>query len=69
MLELLGRIFAIDNPLWYYWPLIIIVGIVYKTMQHDELRAIVRGTVHFVLSMTVFMIVLGVFVFLLSEWA
>lgn len=68
MLELLGRIFAIDNPLWYYWPLIIIVGIVYKTMQYDELRAIVRGAVHFVLSMTAFMIVLGIFVFILSEW-
>ena len=59
MLELLGRIFALDNPLWYYWPLIIIVGIVYKATQHDDGRQIARGAAHFVVSMTVFMVVLG----------
>ncbi len=68
MLELLGRIFSLGNPLWYYWPLIVIVGIVYKTTQHDEPRQIVRSVLHFVASVTGFMIVLALIVFVMSEW-
>jgi hypothetical protein len=68
MLELLGRIFALDNPLWYYWPLIVLVGIVYKATQYDNPRQIARNVAHFVASVTAFMLLLAVLVFAMSEW-
>ena len=68
MIEFLGRLFAAANPLWYFWPLAIVIGAVYKTTQYDKPRDIIRGTLHFVGSVTAFMLVLAVVLFAVDAW-
>ena len=68
MTEFLARLFAASNPLWYYYPLAIVVAVVYKTTQYDDPKAIAKGVVHFVLSVTAFMVILAVVLYALSEW-
>ncbi|MBN2582782.1 MAG: hypothetical protein JXL80_06905 [Planctomycetes bacterium] len=68
MMELLTKLFAASNPLWYYYPLAIVVGIVYKTTQYDDPKAIAKGVLHFFLSVTAFMLILAVVLYGLSEW-
>ena len=69
MFTLLGKLFALGDPLWYYWPLVIIVGLVYKTTQHDDPRAIGRAVLHFAISVTALMLVLALVLYGISEWA
>jgi hypothetical protein len=68
MIDLLAKIFAASNPLWYYYPLAIVVGIVYKTTQYDKPRDIAWGVLHFFVSVTGFMILLAITLYGLSEW-
>ena len=68
MMEILSKLFAADNPLWYYYPLAVVVGLVYKTIQHDHPKDVLKGVVHFVVSVTVFMLVLAVVLCAASEW-
>ena len=66
--HILSRLVAIDNPLWYYYPLAIVVGVVYKTAQHDKPKDILKGAGHFFLSVTVFMLILAIVLYAVSEW-
>ncbi len=66
--DFLSKLFAASNPLWYYWPLGLVVAIVYKTTQYDDPKSIARGVGHFLVSVTAFMIVLAVVLYALSEW-
>jgi hypothetical protein len=68
MIDLLTKLLAVSTPLWYYYPLVVVVGIVYKTTQYDDPKSIARGVVHFVLSVTGFMLLLAVALYGLSEW-
>jgi len=66
--DFLSKLFAASNPLWYYYPLALVVAIVYKTTQYDDPRSIAKGVCHFLVSVTAFMIVLAVILYALSEW-
>lgn len=66
--EILQKLAAAGNPLWYYWPLAVVVGIVYKTAQYDTPRDIAKGVGHFLLSVTGFMLILAVVLYGVSEW-
>ena len=66
--DILARLVAPGNPLWYYYPLAIVVGVVYKTAQHDKPRDILKGAVHFFLSVTAFMLILAIVLYAVSEW-
>jgi ABC-type dipeptide/oligopeptide/nickel transport system permease component len=66
--EFFAKLFAAGNPLWYYYPLAIIIGIVYKTTQYDKPRDIAKGVVHFFFSVTAFMVALAVVLYAVTEW-
>jgi len=68
MFDIVARLFALDNPLWYYWPLAVVIGAVYKTTQYDKPRDIAKGTLHFVGSVTGFMLLLAVVLYAVTEW-
>lgn len=60
--------FAFSNPLWYFWPLAVVIGAVYKTAQYDTPRDIVKGTIHFVASVAGFMLLLAVALYAVAHW-
>jgi hypothetical protein len=66
--KFVADLFAAGNPLWYYYPLAVVIGIVYKTTQYDTVRGVVKGVVHFLVSVTLFMIALAVALYAVSEW-
>jgi hypothetical protein len=66
--DILTKLVAPDNPLWYYYPLAVVVGIVYKTAQHDKPKDILKGAGHFFLSVTGFMLILAIVLYAVSEW-
>lgn len=68
MVDFLGKLFALSNPLWYYWPLAVVIGVVYKTTQYDCPKDILKGTAHFLASVTGFMLLLAVVLFAVVEW-
>lgn len=68
MSNFLAHLLAPSNPLWFYYPLALVIGLVYKTTQFDTPAAILRGLVHFLLSVTLFMIALAVVLYAVSRW-
>jgi hypothetical protein len=66
--NLFAHLFAASNPLWFYYPLALVIGVVYKTTQFDTPAAIFRGVLHFLLSVTLFMIALAVVLYAISQW-
>jgi hypothetical protein len=68
MIDFLARLFALSNPLWYYWPLVVVIGVVYKTTQFDTLKDIARGTLHFIGSVTLFMLALAIVLLIMTNW-
>ncbi|MBE3037543.1 MAG: hypothetical protein IMZ62_01830 [Chloroflexi bacterium] len=55
------------NPLWLYYPLCAIVAVVYKATKFDDPRQIARAALHFFVSVTIGMLVLGVVLYLVSR--
>ena len=68
ILDFLSNLLAADNPLWYCYPLVLVIGLVYKATQYDRPKDVALGTLHFFVSVTVFMIVLAVSLYGVSEW-
>jgi len=68
VIHLIVKFFALSNPLWLYWPLVVIIGIVYKTAQYDTPRDIAKGTLHFIGSVSLFMLILAVVLFVATAW-
>jgi hypothetical protein len=66
--DFFAHLFAPSNPLWFYYPLAIVIGLVYKTTQFDTPAAVLRGLGHFLLSVTLFMIALAVVLFAVARW-
>lgn len=62
-----AHLVAPSNPLWYYWPLVVVIGAVYKTTQFDDPGRIVRSTIHFVISMSLLMLVLSLVLLVMSR--
>ncbi len=57
-----------DNPLWLYYPLCLVVALVYKATKFDDPKRIVRATLHFFVSVTLGMFVLAVVFYLVSRF-
>jgi predicted phage tail protein len=68
MFSFFAHLFAPSNPLWFYYPLAIVIGVVYKTTQFDAPAAIFRGVLHFLFSVTLFMIGLAVVLYGVAQW-
>ena len=66
--EFLAKLLSVSNPLWYFWPLAFVIGAVYKTTQYDKPRDIIKGTLHFVGSTALLVLVLAVVLLALTEW-
>jgi hypothetical protein len=57
-----------DNPLWLYYPLCLVVAVVYKATKFDEPKQIARAAMHFFVSVTLGMFVLAVVFYLVSRF-
>ena len=68
MLDFLAHFFALSNPLWYLWPLVLVIGAVYKTTQYDKPKDILKGTLHFVGSVAGFMLLLAIVLYAVAVW-
>jgi len=71
MWNALGSFFADlvsgNNPLWLYYPLCLVVGLVYKATKFDTPKKIVLAALHFFVSVTAGMLFLGLILYLISE--
>jgi len=56
-----------DNPLWLYYPLCLVVAVVYKATKYDEPKRIVRAALHFFVSVTLGMFALGLVFYLIAR--
>ena len=61
------HLLVLSNPLWLYYPLCAVAAVVYKATKFDDPGKIARSALHFFLSVTVGMIVLGVVFYVLSR--
>lgn len=61
------HLISATNPLWLYYPLCAIVAVVYKATKFDDPRQIARAALHFFVSVTIGMLVLGVVLYLVSR--
>jgi hypothetical protein len=68
MTAFLAHLVSGDNPLWLYYPLCLVVAIVYKATKFDEPKAIVRAALHFFVSVTLGMLVLAVVFYLVARF-
>ena len=70
MLEALGHFFerlvSLDNPLWFYYPLLAVIAVVYKATKLDRPGDIARASLHFFVSVTLGILVLGLAFYLIS---
>jgi hypothetical protein len=70
MLEALGHFFerlvSLDNPLWFYYPLLAVIAVVYKATKLDRPREIALASLHFFISVTLGILVLGLAFYLVS---
>jgi hypothetical protein len=57
-----------DNPLWLYYPLCVVVAVVYKATKFDEPKAIARAALHFFVSVTLGMFALAVVFYLVTRF-
>jgi len=57
-----------DNPLWLYYPLCVVVAVVYKATKFDEPKAIARAALHFFLSVTLGMFALAVVFYVVARF-
>ena len=72
MLHALGHFFvslvSLSNPLWLYYPLCAVVAVVYKMTQFEKPRDIARAAVHFFVTVSLGVIALSLFFYVLSTW-
>ena len=61
-------LFSADNPLWLYYPLCLVVAVVYKATKFETPKAIARAALHFFLSVTAGMLALAVVFYLIARF-
>jgi len=66
--EFFVKLLSLDNPLWYYYPLCLVVGIVYKMTKFDRPRDIIYAALHFFVSVTLGMLALSLVLYLISQY-
>jgi len=64
----LADLVSADNPLWLYYPLCLVVALVYKATKFDDAKRIVRAALRFFASVTLGMFVLAVVFYLISRF-
>ncbi len=57
-----------DNPLWLYYPLCLVVAVVYKATKFDDPKRIAWAALHFFVSVTLGMFVLAVVFYLVARF-
>ncbi|HUU09904.1 MAG TPA: hypothetical protein VM431_05130 [Phycisphaerae bacterium] len=62
-----AHLFSLSNPLWWYYPLCLVVAVVYKATKFDEPRKIVLAALHFFGSVSAGMIVLAAVFYVVSR--
>jgi hypothetical protein len=63
-----AHLLALSNPLWLYYPLCAVAAIVYKATKFDEPRRIAIAALHFFVSVTIGMLVLGVVCYVITRY-
>jgi hypothetical protein len=70
MLETAGhffaKLFSLSNPLWLFYPLCLVVAVVYKATKFDSPRKIIFKSLHFFVTVTLGMFALGLLFYVLS---
>ena len=66
--EFLANLFSFSNPLWYYYPLCLVIGAVYKMTKFDRPGDIIYATLHFFISVSLGMLALSVALYLIVEY-
>ena len=64
----LAHLVSADNPLWLYYPLCLVVGLVYKATKFDGTKKIILAALHFFASVTVGMFLLGLVLYAVSAF-
>jgi hypothetical protein len=62
-----ARLLSPSNPLWLFYPLCAVVALVYKATKFDGARRILREAVRFFLEVSLGMLALAIFFYILSE--
>ena len=60
------KLFSFGNPLWLFYPLCLVVAVVYKATKFDRPREILLKSLHFFASVTLGMFALGLLFYILS---
>jgi len=60
-------LFSPENPLWLYCPLCAVVAVVYKATKFDEPKQIALAALHFFISVTLGVLVLGFILYAVSK--
>ena len=72
MWEVVASFFAhlvsADNPLWLYYPLCLVVAVVYKATKFDDPKRILRAALHFFVSVTLGMFALAIVFYLVARF-
>ena len=70
MLDALSRFFrclvSLHNPLWFFYPLLAVIAVVYKATKFDKPRDIALASIHFFVSVALGMLALGLAFYLVS---
>ena len=61
-----AHLFSPSNPLWLYYPLCAVVGVVYKATKFDEPRKIAYQALHFFGSVSLGMLALALAFYIIS---
>ena len=54
-----SHLVSLSNPIWWYYPLCAVAAVVYKATKFDTPRDIARAALHFFLSVSAGMLILG----------
>ncbi|MDP6380521.1 MAG: hypothetical protein QF662_04165 [Phycisphaerae bacterium] len=68
ILEFIAKLLSLQNPLWFYYLLCLVVGVVYKMTKFDRPREIIHASLHFFVSVTLGVIALAVVLYLVAEF-
>lgn len=60
-------LFSLSNPLWLYYPLCAVVAVVYKATKFDDPKQIAKAALHFFVSVSAGMFILGLLLYFISR--
>jgi len=70
MLDALSHFFrslvSLHNPLWFFYPLLAVIAVVYKATKFDKPKDIALSSIHFFVSVALGMLALGLAFYLVS---